>query len=198
MRKVSLLLGLMLFLAPLSAFAQQDARVTVQSHVEKVLKTLRNPALKGEKGERQKKEAIMSAAGQLFDFVELSKRTLGLAWNRLNMDQRKEFVKLYTQLLEQTYADRITAYTNEKIEFSNAVPLDANTAEVKSNVLTKTGNVALVFRLINEAGQWKVYDVVIEGVSLIENYRSQFREILANKDPEALLDTLRRRLKEGQ
>jgi phospholipid transport system substrate-binding protein len=58
--------------------------------------------------------------------------------------------------------------------------------------------VALVFRLINEAGQWKVYDVVIEGVSLIENYRSQFREILANKDPEALLDTLRRRLKEGQ
>ncbi|MGA3174421.1 MAG: ABC transporter substrate-binding protein [Syntrophorhabdales bacterium] len=57
---------------------------------------------------------------------------------------------------------------------------------------------ALVFRLINEAGQWKVYDVVIEGVSLIENYRSQFREILANKDPEALLDTLRRRLKEGQ
>ncbi len=89
------------------------------------------------------------------------------------------------------------AYAGEKITFGRQAPLDANTVEVKSELHTKTGPVALAFRLISEGGQWKVYDVVIEGVSLIANYRSQFREILVNGDPAALLDTLRKRVSEG-
>ena len=97
----------------------------MQAHVNNVLKVLRNPALKGEKGEKQKKAEITAEAEKLFDFVELSKRTLGLDWNRFSLDQRKEFVNLYKGLLQDTYVDRITAYTNEKVEFTNAVPLGA-------------------------------------------------------------------------
>ncbi len=113
------------------------------------------------------------------------------------MDQRKEFVSLYRQLLEVTYMDRLMAYAGEKIRFGKQVPLTANTVEVKSELQTKTGPVALSFRLIDEGGQWKVYDVVIEGVSLIANYRSQFREVLANQEPQALIDVLKKRVAEG-
>jgi phospholipid transport system substrate-binding protein len=183
--------------APVPALCQQDATATVQAHVDSVLKVLGNPALKGPKGEERKRVEVKAEADKLFDFVELSKRTLGLSWNRFSIDQRKEFVALYKQLLEETYMDRLMTYAGEKMTFSRPMPLDSNTVEVKSELHVKTGPVALVFRLINEGGQWKVYDVVIEGVSLITNYRSQFREILANRDPAALLDTLRKTVGKG-
>jgi phospholipid transport system substrate-binding protein len=187
-----------IFLVPLAALSQeQDPRAVVQAHVDAVLKVLANPALKGEKGENKKKQEIRTEARKLFDFVELSRRTLGLSWNRFSLDQRKEFVSLYTQLLEDTYIERITAYSNEKVTFTNAVPLDANTVEVRSQVSTKTGQVPIYYRMLREENQWRVYDVVIEGVSLIANYRSQFRDILANRSPEALLATLRKRVGGG-
>jgi phospholipid transport system substrate-binding protein len=194
---IALSAAIALSLLPLPALSQQDATATVQAHVDRVLKVLGNPALKGPKGEERKRAEVWAEADKLFDFVELSKRTLGLSWNRFSIDQRKEFVSLYKQLLEETYMDRLMAYAGEKITFERQTPLDANTVEVKSELYTKTGPVALAFRLINGGGQWKVYDVVIEGVSLIANYRSQFREILANRDPAALLDTLRKRVGEA-
>lgn len=196
MRRITacLLAGALLFLTPAvfcaPASAGQGPRETVQAHVDAVLKALRTTKSK----QRQRTE-IVAEADKLFDFVELSKRTLGLSWNRFSQDQRREFVDLYRGLLEDTYIDRITAYTNEKVTFTEAVPLGGNTAEVRSTVATKTGPVSIDYRVIDEKGQWKVYDVVIAGVSLIANYRSQFREILINRSPEGLLDTLRQ--KEG-
>ena len=166
----------------------------MEGRVNNVLNVLRNPALKGEKGEKEKRAEIASDADKLFDFVELSKRTLGLEWNRFTLDQRKEFVNLYRTLLLDTYLDQITKYTNEKVEFTSTVPLGENAAEVRSEVVSQGGPVPIYYRAMNENGQWKVYDVVIEGVSLIANYRSQFREILINQPPKALLDTLRKRV----
>ncbi len=175
---------------------QQGAQATVEGRVNNVLNVLRNPALKGEKGEKEKRAEIASDADKLFDFVELSKRTLGLEWNRFTLDQRKEFVNLYRTLLLDTYLDQITKYTNEKVQFTSTVPLGENAAEVRSEVVSQGGPVPIYYRAMNENGQWKVYDVVIEGVSLIANYRSQFREILINQPPKALLDTLRKRVGE--
>ncbi|OPY60697.1 MAG: putative phospholipid-binding protein MlaC precursor [Syntrophorhabdaceae bacterium PtaU1.Bin034] len=200
MRRIAIITAFITVLVfPLVARSQQDpseAMEIVKSHVNSVLKVLRNPALKGEKGEKQKRAEIKEEANKLFDFVELSKRTLGLGWNRFSQEQRKEFVRLYKELLEETYIDRITAYTNEKVEFTEAVPLGGNTVEVRSVVTAKTGQVPINYRVMNEGGGWKVYDVVIEGVSLIANYRTQFREILANQQPEALIDTLKKRVGE--
>jgi phospholipid transport system substrate-binding protein len=115
-------------------------------------------------------------------------------WNKFNPEQQKEFTELYTSVLEDAYANKIMAYTDEKIDFSKEVPLTGNTVEVQSTVLRKNGDIPIYYRVIMKDGSWRVYDVVIEGVSLVNNYRAQFREILANKPPESLLETLRKKV----
>ncbi len=169
----------------------------VKTEVDAVVDVLRNPALQGEKGRNVKQEKIKASAAKLFDFVELSKRSLGLYWNRFNPDERKEFVSLYTTLLEDVYVDKITAYRDEKIDFTKEVPLSERIVEVQTVVVTKTGNVHIDYQVIDEDGQWKVFDVVIEGVSLVENYRTQFREIMADNSPEGLLEILRKKVGSG-
>ena len=178
---------------PLSAFAGAPLE-TVKGHVDKVLDVLRDPSLKAESARKAKKDKIRAISEKMFDFTELSKRTLGQNWSKFNPEQQKEFVELYTSLLEDTYADKIMAYTDEKIVFSKEVALTEKTVEVQSTVLRKNGDVPIYYRVILKDGSWRVYDVVIEGVSLINNYRSQFREILANKPPESLLETLRKKV----
>ena len=164
---------------------------TVKANVTSVLDVLRDPKLRGEAGRKAKEEKIEAAADALFDFVELSKRTLGLNWNKFTVEQRKEFVRLFETLLRGIYIDRITAYTDEQVNFTKEVPLSETTAEVRSTVTGKSGRVEIDYRVIKEESGWRVYDVVIDGVSLISNYRTQFREILANNPPEKLLETLR-------
>ena len=166
---------------------------TVKANVNSVLDVLRDPKLKGEAGKKVKEQRIEAAAEKLFDFVELSKRTLGMNWNKFTQDQRKEFVDLYKKILKDAYVDKITAYTNEQVNFTKEVPIADNMVEVQSVVAAKGGDVSIYYRVMNKGGVWKAYDVVIEGVSLINNYRTQFREILGNNPPETLIDTLRKK-----
>jgi phospholipid transport system substrate-binding protein len=186
--------SLALFLAFSAAAFAGVPLDTVKSHVTAVIDVLRDPSLNGEAGAKAKREKIRVAAGNLFNFVELSKRTLGANWNNLNPEQRKEFVALYRSILEDTYVDRITAYTDEKVNFTKEVPLSESTVEVQSVIVTKKSEIPIYYRVIKRDDGWKVYDVVIEGVSLINNYRSQFREILAKESPQGLLDTLRKKV----
>jgi phospholipid transport system substrate-binding protein len=141
-----------------------------------------------------KEQRIAAAAEKLFDFVELSKRTLGLNWNKFTPEQRKEFVELFKTILKDAYVEKITAYTNEQVNFTKEVSLSEDTVEVQSSVVTKSGQVPIYYRVLKKENEWKVYDVVIEGVSLINNYRTQFREILGNNPPEKLLETLRKKV----
>jgi phospholipid transport system substrate-binding protein len=167
---------------------------TVKTNVNGVIEAMRDPKLKGEAGKKVKEQRIVSAADKMFDFVELSKRTLGLNWNKFTPEQRKEFVELFKTILKDAYVDKITAYTDEKVNFTKETPLSETTVEVQSVVATKSGQVPIYYRVIKKDNDWKVYDVVIEGVSLISNYRSQFREILGNNPPETLLETLRKKV----
>jgi phospholipid transport system substrate-binding protein len=175
---------------PLLAFAGVPLD-TVKANVNSVLELLRDPKLKGEAGRKIKEQRITAAAEKLFDFVELSKRTLGLSWNNFTPEQRKEFVQLFQEILKDAYVEKITSYDNEQVNFTKEVPLSENTVEVDSVVIWKGGQVPINYRVIKKESGWKVYDVVIEGVSLISNYRTQFREILGNNPPEKLLETLR-------
>lgn len=175
-----------------SSGGREAAMQTVRGGVEEVLQVLRDPTFK--RNERAARQKIRAISLRFFDYVEMSKRTLGLNWNKLSIDQRKEFVKLFTDLLEDTYIDRILAYSNEKVNFVNTIPLGDNTAEVKTVVVARSGPVPINYRVIREEAGWKVYDVVIEGVSLVSNYRTQFREILAKQSPDGLLQTLRKRV----
>lgn len=179
-------------LVPLLAFAGVPLD-TVKANVNSVLEILRDPKLKGEAGRKVKEQRIQAAAENLFDFVELSKRTLGLNWNNFAPEQRKEFVQLFETILKDAYIQKITAYDNEPVNFTKEAPLSETTVEVDSVVIMKGGQVPINYRVIKKENGWKVYDVVIEGVSLINNYRTQFRETLGNNPPEKLLETLRKK-----
>lgn len=178
---------------PLSADAG-GALDTVKSNADKVLEVLRDPSLKSESARKNKKNKIRAIAQKMFDFTELSKRTLAQNWGKFSPEQQKEFIDLYTSLLEDTYADKIMAYTDEKIVFTNEVTLTEKTVEVRSTVLRKTSEVPINYRVILKDDGWRVYDVVIEGVSLINNYRTQFREILTNRPPATLLESIRKKV----
>ena len=192
-RHIGSLFILLLIILPPAAHSGPPLDL-VREKVNQVLDVLRDPALKGDAGEKIKKEKISSISQEMFDFTELSKRSLGQNWSKLTPEQQKQFTSLYRSLLEDTYADKITSYTNEKLIFGKEIPLSGKTVEVQTTVVTKTSTTPINYRLIEENGRWKVYDVVIEGVSLISNYRSQFRDILATKTPETLLETLRQKV----
>jgi phospholipid transport system substrate-binding protein len=187
----------LLLIFPTFAYSAAPSE-TLKEHINKVLEVLRDPALKGEPGRKVKKEKICSISEEVFDFTELSKRTLGQNWKRLNPDQQEEFIKLFKSLLETVYADKITSYTDEKVTLKGEITLSEKAVEVPTTIVTKTSEIPINYRLIEEKGRWKVYDVVIEGVSLVNNYRTQFREILAKKTPEALLDILRKKAGEAR
>jgi phospholipid transport system substrate-binding protein len=184
---------IILLIIPLSVYAGAPLDC-VKVNVNKVLDVLRDPALKGESGKKTKREKIRSISDKMFDYSELSRRTLGQDWKKLNSAQQNEFADLYKSLLEDAYADKIINYTDEKVAFSKENQLSEKTFEVQTTVMTKKADIPIYYRVIQKDGEWKVYDVVIEGVSLINNYRNQFREILMNKSPEVLLDTLRKKV----
>ena len=178
---------------PLPAFAGVPLE-TVKGYADKVIDVLRDPSLKPESAKKVKKDKLRAISEKMFDFTELSKRSLGKNWSKFNPEQQKEFIELYTSLLEDAYANKIIAYTDEKIVFSKEVTLTEKTVEVRSSVLRKDEEIPIYYRVILKDGSWRVYDVVVEGVSLINNYRSQFREILSNETPESLLETLRKKV----
>jgi len=169
----------------------------VQTNVNKVLDVLRDPALKAETAKEVKKEKLRAIYEQMFDEIELAKRTLALNWNALDPTQRREFVQLFHQVLEKAYMDKILSYTNEKIVFDKETSLTENQAEVQTRIITASKEIPIFYRVIQKEGTWKVYDVIVEGVSLVQNYRTQFNEILAKNSPKELLEILRKKVKES-
>lgn len=183
-----------LLILPLQVHAD-GAKAVVEGQINQILTKMQEPAFK-ELSRDAKLSEIRKIINEVFDYKELSQRTLGREWKKFKPDQQTEFIDLFSKLLENVYADRILAYTHEKIEFGKETELKKGRVEVESYIITiDNKKVPLFYRTSNRTGQWKVYDVVIEGVSMIKNYRGQFRQILSNKKPEDLLQTLREKVK---
>lgn len=184
------LLLLVLGAAPVQAATPLE---TVRTEVNKVLEVLRNKSLK----EEAKREKLRVIYNEMFDQEELSKWCLGRNWNKLSEAQRKEFLPLFQQVLEKTYGDRILSYSDEKILFDREVAISKGRVEVQTRVMTtKSKEVPFNYRVFqNKSGTWKCYDIVVENVSLVMNYRSQFNEILAKGTPDELLEILRKKVK---
>lgn len=182
----------LLFSLPVYAGAPLD---TVQANVNKVLEVLRDPKLKAASAKEIKKEKLLPIYERMFNDVELSKRTLAKNWNSINAAQRQEFVQLFRQVLEKAYIDKILAYTDEKIVFDRETMVSGSQAEVQTRIVTSSKEIPISYRVILKDSDWKVYDVVIENVSLVMNYRTQFNDILAKNTMEQLLETLRKKVK---
>ena len=186
---------LMLMLLSHAAYAVTPLD-SAQADANRVIEVLRDPKLKAASAKELKKEKLRAIYKDMFDEIELSRRTLGRNWNKLNPTQREEFVHLYEQVLEKAYIDKILTYTNEKILFYKEIKLADNQAEVQSKVIMSSKEIPIFYRMIMKGNIWKVYDVVVENVSLVQNYRSQFNDILAKNTPDQLLEILRKKVKE--
>jgi phospholipid transport system substrate-binding protein len=123
----------------------------------------------------------------LFDFDEMARRSLGAHWRRLDANQQKEFVAVFTDLLEKTYAKNIDLYDGQKVSYVGET-IDQDYAEVRTKLLGKKGDSYSVdYKLLRTGSKWRVYDVVAEGISLVNNYRSQFNRVMANSSFEELI-----------
>jgi phospholipid transport system substrate-binding protein len=187
-------LALSLLTLPVYAGAPLDA---AQANINKILDVLRDPKLKGDSAREIKMEKLQTIYGQMFNQVELARRTLGRNWNKLSPSEQQEFIRLFRQVLEKAYIDRILSYTNERVVFPREIMLSPDQAEVQSKVITSSKEIPISYRMILKDDAWKIYDVIVENVSLVQNYRSQFSSILANHTPDQLLKILQKKVREG-
>jgi phospholipid transport system substrate-binding protein len=174
--------------APAAAGVATDQ---LKGAVERVLKTLDDPTLKGEARLPERRAAVRKIANEIFDFGEIAKRSMARHWQPLSEGQRTEFVGLFADLLERSYISKIETYGGEKIQYT-AERADGDFATVSTKIITKNGTeVPVDYRMIKRTDRWLVYDVSIEGVSLVSNYRTQFNKIIQTTSYNELVSKLR-------
>ena len=188
LKRIALLATVCLFVAT-TAFA--TVTDTIKKTVNDVIHIVTDKDLKKKSNEQRRRTAINKSIATIFDSQEMAKRTLGKHWNQRTPAEKKQFVDLFATLLENSYAGKIESYNNEKIVYTKET-LDGDYAEVKSKVITpKQDEYTLDYRLMKkENGSWMVYDVVIEGVSLVSNYRTQFNKIISTNGYAELVKKL--------
>jgi len=165
----------------------------VKGTVDEVIRLLSNPALKDPSQKSRILRQVRQVVDRRFDYEEMAKRTLP-NWNRLNASQRREFVTLFSELLATSYADKLAKYSGEKVAYQGD-RMDGDVAEVDTVLLRRNDRIPINYRLINKS-DWAVYDVVIEGVSLVNNYRSQFTRVIGESSYEDLVRRLQNKVEE--
>jgi phospholipid transport system substrate-binding protein len=159
--------------------------------IDRVVKTMDDPAYKGESKGSERRRTIRKIADDIFDFHEISRRALARHWQTLSDKQREEFVGLFADLLERSYISKIELYGGEKIVYSNE-RIDGDLATVATKIVTKNGtDVPVEYRMHKRGDRWLVYDVNIEGVSLVSNYRTQFNKIIQTASYNELVQKLK-------
>ena len=196
MKKYILALSLIIvFILAVSAGAGEPT-AAVEASVNQVLNVLKDPKLKGPDAKNIKTEKLRVIYKSMFDEMEFSRRTLTRNWKNFTPAERREFVDLFEQVLEKSYLDKILDYSDEKIVFYKETIIAKDKAEIQSKIITSSKEIPIDYRTILKDGKWKVYDVVVDNVSLVQNYRTQFNEILADGTPEDLLKILRKKVKD--
>jgi phospholipid transport system substrate-binding protein len=150
----------------------------LRASVDSVLKTLSDPEMKKEAKTAERRRLIRAAAGEIFDYSEISRRSLAVHWQARTPAERQQFVLLFGDLLEHTYISKIEGFSGEKIVYVGET-IDGNQAVVRTRIVGKQGTETPIdYRMLVDGGRWRAYDVSIEGVSLVANYRSQFNSII--------------------
>jgi phospholipid transport system substrate-binding protein len=161
----------------------------LRSRIDRVVSILEDPILKVRPEERR--VALRGAATDIFDFTEVTRRSLGRHWQAATPAEREELVQLFTVLLERSYLGRIEQYRDERIAVVGEA-LDGELATVRTRLVSKGGTETPVdYRLYRAGDRWMAYDVSVEGVSLVANYRSQFNKIIQASSTQALVKRLR-------
>jgi len=172
-----------------------DSEITgkLKNTIDKVISIVKDENFK--KDQKGRREALRKAIDERFDYRQMVIRSLAKNWNSRSDQERQEFISLFKSLLENSYASKLEAYRDEKINYVGEV-VKGEYALVKTEVVRQSSTVGVDYKLIQTDGDWQVYDFVIEGVSMIRNYRSQFTKIIRNDSYEILVEKLTAKIAE--
>ena len=186
-----------LFWAVLPAGAGEPTEQVKQT-TDKILSILDNPALKDPAKEQERKDLIRKAVDERFDWHEMARRTLARHWLQRTPQEKEEFISLFAQLLDRTYWHRVEDYSGEKVLYVGE-EIDADYAAVEVKVLTsKNTEIPVLYKMKKKGREWMAYDVVIEGVSMVNNYRSQFADIITKSSYQGLVKKLKEKIEEKE
>ena len=170
----------------------------LRAQIDRVVRTLDEPELKKEGKVRERRAAVRRIAEDIFDFTETAKRSLGRHWQPRTSAERREFVDLFANLLERSYLSKIELYNGEKIAYLGD-SVDGEQATVRTKIVTRQGTeVPIDYKMYRQGEKWLVYDVIIEGVSLIANYRTQFNKIIQTSSYQDLVRKMKAKQGEFQ
>jgi phospholipid transport system substrate-binding protein len=183
-------------LAPPSISFAGEPTDQLRGAIDRVLEILKKKDLQAKERRTERRTILREEISKAFDFDEMAKRSLGPAWRQRTPEERKEYVTLFRQVLENSYLGKVEAYQGEKIRYVKDTIEDGRIATVETLIVTGKGQeIPLNYRMMKEQSAWRVYDVVIEEISLVNNYRSQFSGILQKSSFQDLLARLREMIK---
>lgn len=184
------------FISSLSSAKEiPDPTEQLRPFVDKFVNVLTDESLQGEDNCFKRREKVMEVVQERFDFFEMSKRVLGSQWRKLSNPEKQEFVDLFTSLLEHAYIGKIEDYSNQKVEFQDQ-RIKGNRAQVNTLLIDQEVTIPVSYIMILKEENWMVYDIIVEGISLVRNYMDQFREILRTDSYASLLKQLQDKVKE--
>jgi phospholipid transport system substrate-binding protein len=191
----------MLLLLPVGrAAAAGEPMDVLKAPMNEALALLRDPQYKTDDPAKkaEQREKFWAIIKPVFDFEELSKRTLARNWKQFDAAQQTAFTEVFAELLGNIYVDRIQGgYNDETIEFGDQIKHESRPlAVVKTFIVSARNRIPVDYSMIDQDGSWRVYDVKVEGVSLVKNYRSQFKEILSKESPDQLIARLKEKVAE--
>ena len=165
----------------------------VREYTDAVVKVLEDPTLKADDKKPERRAAVRKIASEVFDVQETARRALGPHWQQRSPQERQEFVQLFADLLEQTYISKIDLFGGERLKFTDE-KVDGDNAIVRAKVFTKQQTeVPVEARMLRKGDRWLIYDILIENISLVGNYRAQFDRIIRTSSYEDLVKRLRTR-----
>jgi phospholipid transport system substrate-binding protein len=165
------------------------ATEAVKTSVEQVIGLLEDKELKKPDRTMERRQRLQKIFNDRFSYEEMSKRSLGAQWNNLNEAQRQQFVDLFRQLLSRTYTGTIEGYSGERFQYLSE-RTEGDYAEVRTKLISRKGEIPINYRLFSKAGEWQVYDIVVDGISMVSNYRAQFTNIIRAASYEELVQKL--------
>lgn len=193
--RVAWIILIILCLLPVQIYAGEPTD-QVKKTIDGVINILKDEGLKSPQNQDKRRKLLKELIYKRFDFEEMGKRSLGIHWTKRSPEEKKEFIPLFSDLLERSYINRIESYRDEKIIYVDE-SIDNGYAVVKTKVVSKSNiETPIDYRLMRKDSDWFVYDVIIEGVSLVNNYRTQFNKIINSESYEGLIKRMKSKQEE--
>jgi len=196
MTRITAVLFFLVIIVHSLAFGEEPLN-HIQRHIEQALATLKDPKYNNQYAKELQRSKIWEIIQGIFHLEEMSKRTLAQNWNRFTTEEKKEFVDVFGEFLGDNYIRKIqSGFKEEKVIYLQQEMLTDSKAMVKTKIVRETTEIPVNYSMLKEKDTWKVYDVVIEGVSLVANYRSQFSGILMKESPARLIEMIKTKIKQ--